>query len=144
MDPLELVIAWHEAVNAADVAAAATLVHDDVEVGGPRGSAHGRAVHDRWLTDSGIDLEVVSYLQRGPTVVVAQTATWPDPSRAGLSRAGSSGAGPSGAGPSARTEPVPVATVFTVVGARIQRIVRYDDVDAALQAAGIRQPPAGD
>lgn len=129
MNPLELVIAWHEAVNAADVAAAAALVHDDVEVGGPRGSAQGRAVHDQWLTDSGVDLEVVSFLQRGLTVVVAQTATWPDQSEAQ---------------PSARTEPAPVATVFSVVGSRIQRIVRYDDVDTALQAAGIRETPAGD
>ena len=41
---LDNVLAWHEALNAGDVERVASLAHPEVEIGGPRGSAHGRQV----------------------------------------------------------------------------------------------------
>jgi hypothetical protein len=41
-DRFEIVRAWHEAVNRGDAEAVVALSHDDIEVGGPRGSALGQ------------------------------------------------------------------------------------------------------
>ena len=38
---IQTVIAWHDALNNGDVDRLVALSHPDVEVGGPRGSAHG-------------------------------------------------------------------------------------------------------
>ncbi|MGI8721805.1 MAG: nuclear transport factor 2 family protein [Geodermatophilaceae bacterium] len=119
--PLDLIVAWHDVVRDRDLEALAALVHSDVEVGGPKGSGHGSDLIREWVEGSGIELEIESFLQRGLTFVVGQTATWPDPEAEG-----------------GRTEPVPVASVFVVQGARISKVLRFDDVDTALEAAGFR------
>lgn len=123
--PLDLIVAWHDAVRDRDTDMVTALVHDDVEVGGPSGSGRGVDLLIDWVENSGIVLELESFLQRGLTFVVAQVATWPDPDA-----------------DSGRTEPVAAASVFTVLGTRICRVLRYDDVDAALDAAGFRALPA--
>lgn len=122
--PLDLVVAWHDAVRECDLEAVAALVHSDVEVGGPKGSGHGVDLMTDWVLNSGIVLELESFLQRGLTFVVAQVATWPDPTAAG-----------------GRTEPVAAASVISVFGTRISRVLRFDDVNAALDAAGFRASP---
>lgn len=119
--PLDLVVAWHEAVREQDTAALAALVHSDVEVGGPKGSGRGLDLLIDWVQNSGIGLEIESFLQRGLTFVVAQTATWPDADSA-----------------DGRSEPIAVASVFVVMGAQISKVLRFDDVEAALEAAGFR------
>ncbi len=119
--PLDLVVAWHDAVRDRDLEAVAALVHTDVEVDGPRGSSRGADLMLEWVENSGIGLEIVSFLQRGLTFVVGQEATWPDPE-----------------GEDGRTEPVAVASVFVVQGALISKVLRFDDVDAALEASGFR------
>ncbi len=42
--PLDLVVVWHDAVREKDTEALVTLVHPDVEMNGPKGSARGRYV----------------------------------------------------------------------------------------------------
>ncbi|MBA3368620.1 MAG: nuclear transport factor 2 family protein [Geodermatophilaceae bacterium] len=122
--PLDLIVAWHDAVRDRDLEAVAGLVHSDVEVGGPKGSGHGVDLIREWVQTSGIGLEIESFLQRGLTFVVGQEATWPDPDAAG-----------------GRTQPVAVASVFVVQGARISKILRFDEAEAALEAAGFRSTP---
>ena len=119
--PLDLIVAWHDAVRDQDLEAVSALVHPDVTVGGPKGSGHGVELMTEWVQNSGIVLEIGSFLQRGLTFVIAQEATWPDPD--------------AGTG---RTQPVSVASVFVVLGARISKVLRFDDVDAALAASGFR------
>lgn len=53
---VEVVRAWHEAVNERDVDAALALCAADVAVGGPRGTGHGHDVMRAWLLRSGIEL----------------------------------------------------------------------------------------
>ncbi|WP_103382096.1 nuclear transport factor 2 family protein [Pseudonocardia dioxanivorans] len=111
----DLVRAFESAVNAADVDAAAALVTDDVEVGGPRGAARGVEVLRSWVAGSGISLSTVRFFGRGDVAVALQDARWIDDD-------------------STRS----VATEFTARDGRISRIVRHDDgLDAALAAAGL-------
>ncbi|WP_379583881.1 nuclear transport factor 2 family protein [Pseudonocardia hispaniensis] len=112
---LDLVRAFEQAVTAGDVEAAAGLVTDDIEVGGPRGSASGLNVFRRWVASSGISLETVQLFGRGDTAVAVQKASW-----------------------AASADVHTVATEFGVRAGRICRVIRYDDgVDVALAAAGL-------
>jgi ketosteroid isomerase-like protein len=112
---VDLVRAFERAVGAGDVAAAAALVTDDVEVGGPRGSARGLEVFRGWVAGSGIRLETVRFFARGDVAVAVQAARW--------------------RGDDAVHE---VATEFAERDGRICRVVRHDDgVERALAAAGL-------
>jgi hypothetical protein len=112
---LDLVRAFERAVNAGDVEAAVSLVTDDVEVGGPRGSATGLEVFRGWVAGSGIELGTVRFFGRGPVALAVQAARW--------------------RGDDAVHE---VATEFAERGGRICRVVRHDDgVERALAAAGL-------
>ena len=112
---VELVRAFERAVNAGDVSAAVSLVTEDVEVGGPRGSAKGLEVFRDWVAGSGIELKTVRLFGRGDVAVAVQTARWH--------------------GDDAVHE---VATEFGERDGRICRVVRHDDgVDRALAVAGL-------
>ncbi|ODT98484.1 MAG: hypothetical protein ABS81_27750 [Pseudonocardia sp. SCN 72-86] len=113
----DLVRAFESAVNAVDVDAAAALVTDDVEVGGPRGAAHGVDVLRQWVTGSGISLSTVRWFSRGDVAVALQDARWIDDDNTRS-----------------------VATEFSTRDGRISRIVRHDDgLDVALAAAGLSE-----
>ena len=116
--PLAVVEAWHDALNAGEADRLAALSHDDVEVGGPRGTSSGIALLRDWVDRSRIQLEPGRTFQRDDEVVVEQTATWRDPDT-GLPGA-----------------PQAVASAFLVRDGRVQRVTRYPDLSAAL-AAGL-------
>jgi ketosteroid isomerase-like protein len=118
-DEIALVRAWHEALNRGDIEALTALCHDDVEVGGPRGSARGRDVLRDWAARAGIRLEPRRWFAGDGAIVVEQTATWSD------------------AETGQATAPVVAATLFEVVAGRVRRVVRYDGLDTALAAAGL-------
>ena len=129
MNPqIAVVIAWHEALNAGDLDRLAALAHEDVEVGGPRGAGRGVALLREWAERAGIRLEPGRVFHRYDEVVVEQRATWRSP------HTGRSG------------EPQLVASAFLVRDGRVQRLTRYQDLAAALQAIGldasheVRQP----
>jgi ketosteroid isomerase-like protein len=114
---VEVVIAWHEALNDRDLDRLVSLCSDDVEFGGPGGSGHGPELLREWFASSGLDLELGAFLQRGEVVVVSQEAQWTSPGGAGAVEN--------------------VASVFRVREGRIVSIIRYPDLDAALIGAGI-------
>jgi ketosteroid isomerase-like protein len=114
-----VVEAWHEALNVGESDRLANLVSDDVEVGGPRGSGRGIDLFRDWVGRAGIHLEPLRIFRRGDIVVVEQSATWRSP------ETGQSG------------EPTLAASVFTVRDGLIRSIMRYDDLDTALQIAGL-------
>ena len=117
-DPIQIVSAWHEAVNSGDAERLAELVSEDVEIGGPRGTDHGLEALVDWVERTGIQLEPTVWYQRGETVVVCQLATWP----------GEGGA---------PGDPQPAASAFVVHDDRILSIVRYADQIAAFGATGL-------
>ena len=111
-----VVAAWHDAVNRGDADALVALSHDEIEVGGPRGSAYGAGVLRDWVARAGIRLEPLRWFQRGEDLVVEEIATWRDP------------------GSGQPTDPATVASVFAVDGGRVRKVIRYDTLDAALSA----------
>jgi limonene-1,2-epoxide hydrolase len=117
---VELVLAWHAALNAGDVERLADLSTADVEVGGPRGAGRGAALLRDWVARAGIQLEPGRIFSRGGVLVVEQSARW-------RSETGESG------------QPQQVASVFAVRDERVAAVIRYSDVQSALEAAGLDQ-----
>jgi ketosteroid isomerase-like protein len=117
-DRFEVVRAWHEAVNRGDADALVALSHDDIEVGGPRGSARGTAILRDWLDRAGIQLEPVRWFASPAELVVEQVAVW----------RGTDGA---------VTEPQIIASSFTVEDGRVVRTHRYGSLEEALAATGL-------
>lgn len=119
-DAIQIVTAWHEAVNTGNTERLADLVTDDVEIGGPRGSAYGRDSLIDWVERTGIRMEPTDWYRRGETVIVCQRATWP-------AEDGTPGV------------PQKVGSVFVLCGERIERIARYPDLVEAFAATGLAE-----
>jgi SnoaL-like domain len=117
-DRLEVVRAWHEAVNRRDADALVALSDDDIEVCGPLGSARGSTVLRDWLGRAGIQLEPRRWFASSGELVVEQVASW---------------RGPDGA----FTNPEIVASSFRVEDGRVRRTIRYGSLPEALAASGL-------
>src|SRR5687768_7847794 len=117
-DRFEVVRTWHEAVNRGDADALVALCHDDIEVGGPRGSARGSTVLRDWLGRAGIQLEPRRWFAAPGELVVEQVASWREPE-------------------GAVTDPEIVASSFLVEDGLVRRTVRYSSLLEALAASGL-------
>ena len=117
-DRFEVVRAWHEAVNRGDADALVALSDDDIEVGGPRGSARGSAVLRDWLGRAGIQLAPRRWFASPAELVVEQVASW-----RGLD--------------GAVTDPEIVASSFRVEDGRVRRTIRYGSLPEALAVSGL-------
>jgi len=117
-DRFEVVRAWHEAVNRGDADALVAVCDDDIEVGGPRGSARGSALLRDWLDRAGIQLEPRRWFASPAELVVEQVATW---------------RGPEGKA----SDPQTVATSFSVEDGLVKRTIRYGSLTEALAATGL-------
>jgi hypothetical protein len=117
-DWFEVVRAWHEAVNRGDADALVALCDDDVEVGGPRGSARGSALLRDWLGRAGIRLEPRRWFGSPAGLVVEQAAVWRDPD-------------------GEVTGPAMIASSFTVEEGLVKRTMRYDSLSEALATTGM-------
>src|SRR5690242_19522494 len=110
--PLEVVESWHSAVNTRDYDQLCAITSRDVELVGPRGSGRGHEVLRQWLGRAGYTAEPLRWFcGRGGNVVVEQRGRWEIPE--------------------ARSERV-VASAFRVVGSRVVRYQRFDDLREAL------------
>jgi hypothetical protein len=116
---IAVIRSWHDAVNRGDAEALLALCDEDIEIGGPRGSAHGREVMRDWLARSGIRLEPRRWFAGEEEIVVEQFATWPDSES------------------DQPPNPVVVASTFRVDNGLVSRVVRYETVDAALAMTGL-------
>jgi hypothetical protein len=118
-DPVALVRAWQEAANRQESDRLVELSTPDIEIVGPRGSARGHQVLRDWLGRAGLTLTTRRVFARGTAVVIAQHGVWR----------------------SAETGDVigesDLATAFQVDGQHIARVGRFDDLAAALTAAGL-------
>jgi hypothetical protein len=114
---------WHAALNAGDVDRLVGLSTLDVEVGGPRGSGRGADLLRDWAARAGITLHPKRRFGRDGTFVVEQTAQW---------RSADGQLTPAQA----------AASVFTIRDGLVAAVLRYDDVAAALQAAGLDEADA--
>lgn len=117
---MDVVRAWHAALNAGDVERLLELSAPDVEVGGPRGSGRGADLLREWVARAQIALEPSRIYARHGTVVVEQNARW----RAEDGRL---------------IEPQVVASIFRVDSGLVTSVLRYADLPAALGAAGLAE-----
>jgi hypothetical protein len=117
-DRFEIVRAWHEAVNRGDADAVVARSHDDIEVGGPRGSARGSALLRDWLGRAGIQLEPRRWFASPTELVVEQIATWRSPD-------------------GTVTDPQIIASSFAVENSLLTRTVRYGSLMEALADTGL-------
>ena len=113
---MQTVIAWHDALNDGDVERLVALSHPDVEVGGPRGSAHGAQILREWVDRANIRLEPGRAFGDAGTVVVEQGAEWKSAEPGGVQT---------------------VASVFVVSDGLVTSVVRYPDLTSALRAASL-------
>jgi len=115
---IDTVLAWHAALNQADIERLLSLSTEDVEVGGPRGSGHGSDLLRDWVARAGVHLEARRVFGRQEVVVVDQAASW----RSADGQV---------------TDPQDVASVFRTRGGRVSSVIRYADLASALQAVGL-------
>ncbi|HEU4560423.1 MAG TPA: nuclear transport factor 2 family protein [Longimicrobium sp.] len=125
MTAVQTVHAWLAAVNAGDADAALALTSPGVTIIGPRGTARGHEVLRAWLGHAGATFATRATFARGDAVVVAQHGVWRNADGIVVGEA-------------------EVATRFRVDDGHVAELERYDDLDAALAAAGLSESNAVD
>ena len=113
---IQTVIAWHDALNDGDVERLVALSHPEVEVGGPRGSAHGAQILHEWVDRANIRLDPGRTFHEANTVVVEEGAEWQSAEPGNVQT---------------------VASVFVVSNGLVTSVVRYPDLESALRAANL-------
>ncbi|MBB2988618.1 ketosteroid isomerase-like protein [Mycolicibacterium iranicum] len=112
---LATVLAWHDALNAADIDTLVSLSSDDIEIGDAGGAAQGHAALRNWAQALDTKIEPGRlYVNDG--VVVAEQRT--------VSVSGETGA---------------AASAFRVVHDRVTSVFRHDDLAAALAATDLTE-----
>ena len=113
----QVVRAWIDAVNAADMESADSLVADTVSITGPRGSTTGREAVSGWVRHTQIRMTVVETRIDGDRVIAEAAATWlVDGSQTGE-----------------RTLPVTIFMAFRLRDGRIVTIQQLHSLDETVQ-----------
>ena len=120
-EPVAVVHAWIDAANRQDGDGLVALSDADIEIVGPRGAVRGAAVLRDWLTRAGLTLENERTFARDGAVVVEQHGVW---------RSAETGEFVGEAN---------VASRFEVADGRVTAFERYDDLNAALADAGLKE-----
>lgn len=112
---LATVLAWHDALNAADLDTLLALSSDDIEIGDAGGAAQGHAALRDWAQALDVKVEPGRiYVNDGVVVVEQQT----------VSVTGETGT---------------VASAFRVVHDHVTSVFRHDSLDAALAATELTE-----
>ena len=112
---LATVLAWHDALNAADIDTLLTLSSDDIEIGDAAGAAQGHAALQDWAQKLDAKVEPGRIYVHDGVVVVEQKT---------VSVTGETGA---------------MATAFRVVHDHVTSLFRHDDLAAALAATELTE-----
>jgi hypothetical protein len=118
-DSLDVVHAWLAAVNSRDYDGVMNTSDENIEIVGPRGSGYGHELLREWLDHSRVTLESLRIFVRGDAVVIAQHGIWRSTENNEI------------------IGEADVASSFLVEQGRVVRYARYDDLDEALQKAGV-------
>jgi ketosteroid isomerase-like protein len=116
---LNIVHKWPTALNNGDADQLVALAHQDVEVGGPRGTTSGRQVIGEWFGRANVRLNPRRFYNRKGTVVVEELGEWLSPDTGQV------------------IDSQDVATLFIISDGLISRIMRYADPETALKEAGL-------
>ena len=112
---LATVLAWHDALNAADIDTLLSLSSDDIEIGDAAGAGQGHAALRDWAQALDVKVEPGRiYVNDGVVVVEQQTV-------------------------SVTGEPGTGASAFRVVHDHVTSVFRHDDLAAALAATELTE-----
>lgn len=119
---LSIIQQWHAALNAAEPDQLVTLLHPEVEIGGPRGVTRGAEVVREWFDRANVRMLPQRWFARANRVVVEQMGEWLSEDRSEV--VGSQ----------------MVASAFSLNDrGQITRIVRHDTLEAALKDVALSQ-----
>ncbi len=117
--PILVVRAWHEALNDRDLKAVLRLSDSEIEIVGPRGMEVGLDALRSWLDTTRLELHPRRAFTRGDMVVMEQHGVWRSPDTGEV------------------VGEAEVASVFRVREERIASYARHDDLQTALDRAGL-------
>lgn len=116
------VLAWHDALNAADLDTLVALSSDDIEIGDAHGATQGHEALRRWAAARNVTAEIGRTYVRDGVVVVEQNLSTPD-------------------NPGAVTNS---ASAFRVVHDRVTSVFHHHDLASALAATELTEADAVD
>jgi limonene-1,2-epoxide hydrolase len=119
--PLTIVEEWHTALNNNDVERLTSLVHKDVKIGGPRGSATGIDVLLEWVDRAKVHLIPKRYFHQNEVVVVEELGQWHSAEKGEM------------------ISSQEVASIFIVQQGRIASIMRLDSLKVAFEASDLNE-----
>jgi ketosteroid isomerase-like protein len=111
------VLAWHDALNAADIETLIALSSDDIDIADAHGAQQGHEALRRWATSRRETTELGQMYVHDGVVVVEQKLSSPD-------------------GPGAVTN---TALALRVVHDRVTSVFRHDDLASALAATELTE-----
>ncbi len=118
--PVAVVAQWQDAANTGDIEQLLALSDPDVLLVGPRGTNRGHQALREWLDGAGLRAQALRSFSRGNAVVVEQIGEWRTASG------------------EPRGEQT-LASAFVVDAGKVTRVARFDRLDEALEAAGVRE-----
>jgi SnoaL-like domain len=110
---------WQDAANRQDVQQLLELSDSNIEIVGPRGSAHGHQILTDWLSRAGLTLETFRTFAKDGVVVMAQHGTWRS------------------AETNNEESKADVAAVFHVLDGKVVYLARYDSLEEALNVSSL-------
>lgn len=118
-NPFALVQAWQDAANSQNIDRLVELSAPTIEVVGPRGSGYGHQLLRDWLGRAGLYLTTLRAFVRNNAVVVAQHGVWRSVETGEV------------------TGERDLASRFQVEGQHVVQFARYDNLETALDEAGL-------
>ncbi len=116
------VLAWHDALNTADIETLESLSSDDIDIGDAHGAAQGHAALRSWATSRQVNTQLGRMYVHDGVVVVEQKPSSPDD-------------------PGAVTN---TALAFRVVHDHVTSVFRHQDLASALAATELTEADAVD
>jgi limonene-1,2-epoxide hydrolase len=116
--PVDVVANFHRHLADSDADAVIALAHQDVEVGGPRGTGIGSNLLREWVGRANVTMTPVRWFAKDDVVIVEQDAVWRDSQGEERGRQD-------------------VTTTFRIRDGRIAGIYRHDNLAASLTVAGL-------
>lgn len=117
-NPIAIVAAFHRHLVDRDPDAVIALAHDDVEVGGPRGTGTGIEFLREWVGRANVTMTPTRWFAKEDVVIVEQDAVWLDNQGEEMGRQ-------------------TVTTTFRIRDGKIAGIYRHDNLAASLTVAGL-------
>lgn len=120
MNEINVVVHWHDLLNKGEIEEVKKLAHEDIKIGGPKGITQGKEVLGEWFQRAKVTLHPEKYYRHKNIILVEELGKWHSET---------------GEVVGSHT----VFSVFEIVNNKIASIMRYDDLNSALEASGLNK-----